>query len=210
MSLATHRLAIAAAVSLLLLGLSAPAPASQRAKNKRVAKDIPARAARADIAAGDAATLAEFEGRVKAYARLRERLEDQLPKLPKDATAEQIEAHKTSFQEVVRDARAGARHGDIFTPRASAAIRRIIAGEFRGQSRQQIREKVSDAETEGVVMRVNHPYPDSQELVDIPPTLLLKLPQLPKQVKYRFVGHSLLLVDRENGLIVDFMPEALP
>jgi hypothetical protein len=38
----------------------------------------------------------------------------------------------------------------------------------------------------------------------------LKLPQLPKQVKYRFVGRHLLLVDRENGLIVDYMKNALP
>ena len=44
----------------------------------------------------------------------------------------------------------------------------------------------------------------------MPPYLLPKLPQLPKQVKYRFVGRNLLLVDRENGLIVDYMTNALP
>jgi hypothetical protein len=38
----------------------------------------------------------------------------------------------------------------------------------------------------------------------------LKLPELPKQVKYRFVGRNLLLVDSENGLIVDYMPDAFP
>ena len=42
------------------------------------------------------------------------------------------------------------------------------------------------------------------------PTLLLRLPQLPKQLRYRFVGHNLLLIDRENGLIVDYMTKALP
>lgn len=59
-------------------------------------------------------------------------------------------------------------------------------------------------------LRVNYPYPEADELIEMPPTLLLKLPQLPKQVKYRYVGRSLLLVDRENGLIVDFMTGALP
>jgi hypothetical protein len=44
----------------------------------------------------------------------------------------------------------------------------------------------------------------------MPPSLLLALPQLPKQVRYRFVGTSLLLVDRENHLIVDYMTNALP
>jgi hypothetical protein len=42
------------------------------------------------------------------------------------------------------------------------------------------------------------------------PALLLKLPQLPKQLRYRFVNRNLLLVDRENGLIVDYMLDALP
>jgi hypothetical protein len=44
----------------------------------------------------------------------------------------------------------------------------------------------------------------------MPPTLLLRLPHLPKQIRYRFVGPNLLLVDRENGLIIDFMNNALP
>jgi hypothetical protein len=38
----------------------------------------------------------------------------------------------------------------------------------------------------------------------------LRLPQLPKQLRYRFVRQNLLLVDRENGLIVDYMTNALP
>jgi hypothetical protein len=38
----------------------------------------------------------------------------------------------------------------------------------------------------------------------MPPPLLLRLPQLPKQVRYR-----LLLVDRENGLMVDYMTNVL-
>ena len=44
----------------------------------------------------------------------------------------------------------------------------------------------------------------------MPPTLLLKLPQLPKQVRYRFVGRHMILMDRENDLIIDYMLDALP
>jgi hypothetical protein len=47
-------------------------------------------------------------------------------------------------------------------------------------------------------------------LLEMPATLLLRLPQLPKQVRYRFVGRNMLLVDRENGLIVDYMTNAVP
>jgi hypothetical protein len=72
------------------------------------------------------------------------------------------------------------------------------------------KEVLVEAENKAVPVRVNHPYPESQELLEMPPPLLLRLPQLPKQVKYRFVRGNLLLVDRENGLIIDYMTDALP
>jgi hypothetical protein len=154
--------------------------------------------------------VSDFEGRAKAYSRLREALEEKLPKLPKEATPEQIAAHKETFQGMVRAARAGAKHGDLFSPDIAAVIRAILKREYRGRERQELRQTVMEAETQGVPLRVNYTYPESKELVEMPPTLLLKLPQLPKQLRYRFVGHNLLLVDRENGLIVDYMTRALP
>ena len=36
------------------------------------------------------------------------------------------------------------------------------------------------------------------------------LPALPNEVRYRFVGSNLILVDRESNVILDFMPKALP
>ncbi len=155
--------------------------------------------------------VATFEQHVKDYVKLREGLEDKMPKLPVDSKPEQIEAHKVSFQNTVRTARAGAKQGDLFGADIAEYIRFVIRDEFKGQERQELREKVVvEAETKAVPLRVNYPYPESEELVDTPPTLLLRLPQLPKQVKYRFVGKSLLLVDRENGLILDYMLNAVP
>lgn len=153
---------------------------------------------------------AAFEGRVKHYSTLREGLEATLPKLPKDATPEQITAHKAAFQELVRQARAGAKQGDIFTPEAAQLIRAAIREEFKGRERAELREAVFEAGLQGVAVRVNNTYPESKELLEMPPTLLLRLPQLTKHVRYRFVGPNLLLVDRENGLIVDYMTNALP
>ncbi|MCA1849519.1 MAG: hypothetical protein LC672_00350, partial [Acidobacteria bacterium] len=133
---------------------------------------------------------------------------DRMPRLPEESSAWGIEAHKLRFQEAVRSARAGARQGDIFTPEAAEFIRAAIRDEFKGTDRAELLKAVS--ETQGVPLRVNYPYPESRELVEMPPSLLLRLPQLPKQVKYRFVGQDLLLVDRENGLIIDYMTNALP
>lgn len=151
-----------------------------------------------------------FEARVKEYVSLREGIEEKLPKLSKDSKPEEIEAHKNAFQDAVRAARSGAKQGDLFTPEVAGHIREVVKSETRPREKQEVRQTVLESEVKAVPIRVNYPYPESEEQVEMPPTLLLKLPQLPKQVKYRYVGRSLLLVDRENGLIVDFMPDALP
>jgi len=154
---------------------------------------------------------ATFEQRAKDYAKMREQLEEQMPKLSKEAKPEEIETHKKQFQERVRAARTGAQQGDVFTPEAATFIRAIIKDEFKGKDRIEFRDTVlREAENKAVPLRVNYPYPESQELLEMPATLLMRLPQLPKQLRYRFVRSNLLLVDRENGLIVDYMTNALP
>lgn len=152
-----------------------------------------------------------FEKRVKDYVQLRESIEAKMPKLSKEAKAEEIEVHKKQLQETVRAARAGSKHGDIFTPDAAALVRAVIKEEFKGKDRVELRKTVLvESEVKSLPLRVNYPYPEAKEQLEMPPTLLLKLPQLPKQIRYRFVGPNMLLVDRENGLIIDYMTDALP
>lgn len=152
-----------------------------------------------------------FEKRVKDYVKLRENIEAKMPKLSKEARPEEIETHKKQLQESVRAARAGAKQGDIFTPDAATLVRAIIKEEFKGKDRVDLRKAVLvEAEVKAVPLRVNYPYPEVKEQLEMAPTLLLKLPQLPKQIRYRFVGRNMLLVDRENGLIIDYMGNAIP
>jgi hypothetical protein len=162
------------------------------------------------LSARDRQMVVAFQERVKDYAKLREAIENKMPKLSKESTPEQIEAHKTAFESNVRAARADAKRGQMFTPDIARYIRRVIRNEFKGAERRKLRETVLEADTKGVPLRVNYPYPESKEMVEMPPTLLLILPQLPKQVRYRFVGRNMLLVDRENKLIIDYMFKALP
>ena len=163
------------------------------------------------LSAHDKQIVEAFEKRAKEYAKMREDLEAKMPKLSKEAKAEEIETHKKQFQDRVRAARTGAKHGDVFTPQAATFIRGIIKDEFKGKERVEFRDTVlKEADTKAVPLRVNYPYPETQELLEMPATLLMRLPQLPKQVRYRFVGRNLLLVDRENGLIVDYMTNAVP
>jgi hypothetical protein len=163
------------------------------------------------LSPADKQTAEAFEKRAKDYVKMREALEEKMPKLSKEAKPEEIETHKKQFQERVRNARLTAKQGDVFTPEAIALIRKMIKDEFKGRERVEFRDTVlREAENKAVPLRVNYPYPESQELMEMPPTLLLRLPQLPKQLRYRFVRQNLLLVDRENGLIVDYMTKALP
>ena len=193
----TIRVALTLVVAMLAL-IAAPAFGQQK-KNSQ-----------SNISAKDKQVIAAFEKRVKDYVKLREQLEEKMTKLPDKSTPEQIEAHKTAFENTVRTARVGAKQGDVFTPAIIKYIRATIRNEFKGKDRQELRKTVMEADTKGVPLRVNYPYPENKELLEMPPTLLLKLPQLPKQVKYRFVNRHMLLVDRENGLIVDYMLDALP
>ena len=162
------------------------------------------------MTAREKGTVAEFDKRLKAYINLRNRVKDKLPKLSKDSTPEQIESYRKSFAEQLRSARSGARSGDLFRAGVAAYIRKTLRTEFQGKDRAELREIVFDEETAGVPMRVNHPYPEKKEFTEMPATLLAKLPTLPKELRYRFVGRNLLLVDRDNILIVDYMVDALP
>ncbi|HEX6126417.1 MAG TPA: hypothetical protein VFZ23_13665 [Pyrinomonadaceae bacterium] len=152
----------------------------------------------------------EFEARIRQYTAQREALEDTLPALPKKATAEQIAAHKAALLKKVLADRKGAVRGEIFTPEAESMIRAIIAGYYTGRDAVELRKEVAEAENKTVPIKVNAIYPEAAELLEMPPPLLMALPDLPKQVRYRFVGTNLLIVDRENHLIVDYMTNALP
>jgi hypothetical protein len=164
----------------------------------------------AQISPADKQAIAAFENRVKDYVKLRNQVKDKLPKLSKDSTPEQIESYRKSFEEGMRAARVGAKPGDIFNTAGSDYIRRTLKAEFKGRDRAELREIVFEAENENIPLRVNYPYPEAKELTEMPATLLLQLPQLPKEVRYRFVGRSMLLVDRDNNLIIDYMANALP
>ena len=151
-----------------------------------------------------------FEDRVREYAKQRESIEARLPAMPKAATAAQIESHEKALLKAVVAARNGAAKGVIFTPEAEKLIRSIVSAQYKGRDRVQLRKELAEAENASVPVKVGSVYPEAAELLEMPPTLLLALPQLPKQLRYRFVGTSLLLVDRENHLIVDYMTDALP
>jgi hypothetical protein len=162
------------------------------------------------VSPADKAAIDAFERQVNAYVELRKKIRENAPKLSKDSTPEQLLAYRTALEESLRNSRAGAKRGEVFRPETADYIRRTLKTEFQGKDRRELRDKIFETETTGVVLRVNYPYADSAELSEMPATLLAKLPPLPKEVRYRFVGRNMLLVDRESNVIIDYMPDVLP
>ena len=192
-------------ICLLVLGGEGPVAAkAQTAVSHTSARTQP------HLSLHDKHLVATFNRRIKDYLKQRDKVRKKLPALSKEATPEQIATYKNSFIEALRAMRAGTQQGYMFTKATAGYIRSTIKNEFSGRDRVEVRETILEADTKGVPLKVNYPYPETKELTQIPPTMLLKLPQLPKEVKYRFVGRHMLLVDTDNGLIVDYMLNALP
>ena len=158
----------------------------------------------------DADAVRAFREQAKQYVKLRERVTSQLPKLSSESKPAEIEAYKKAFDDALRKERAAAQPGDIFTPEIARYIKGIIQEEFKGKRLNELKEKVATANVKGVPLRINYPYPEVKELIEMPPTLLLLLPELPKELRYYFVGRNLLLIDKDARLIIDYLPEVLP
>lgn len=203
-----EQLILAAILSLGLVCM--PSTVSSRSQKSVAIQQSVAQIKPPPVSSADKRTIVAFENRVKAYMKLRNAVKAKLPKLSKDSTPEQIEAYRKPFEEQLRAARTGVKAGDIFRAGVAAYIRKTLRTEFQGTDRAQLRDIVFEAETQGVPLRANYPYPETKEFSEMPATLLIKLPQLPKEVRYRFVGRNMLLVDRDNNLIIDYMVDALP
>ena len=91
-------------------------------------------------------------------------------------------------------------------------FRKIIRREFHGPEGRLARQTIRPDDPSKVIVRlhVNDVFPEGIPLTTTPPTLLLKLPELPQELAYRFVGRDLTLKDTKARLIVDLIPNAIP
>jgi hypothetical protein len=154
--------------------------------------------------------LEEFTSRVKDYAALHKKLEDALPKLPDDATPQQIDRNQRTLGAQIAAARTTAKPGQIFTPAIQGYVRRVLANVFKGPAGKQLRSSIMDENPPHPPLRVNARYPDTVPLSTMPPEVLEALPKLPEGLEYRFVDDALILLDGGAHLIVDFVTHALP
>jgi hypothetical protein len=161
----------------------------------------------------EAEALATMNARLKEYIDLHRKLEQSLPNLPKEATPQQIDKNQRAFEILVRETRASAKPGDIFTPEARPVIKRLLATIFGGPDGRQLKASIMDenpVDPVALKLAVNGRYPDSVPLTTIPPQVLQTLPKLTEDLEYRFIGDWLILLDTHAHVIADLIDNALP
>jgi hypothetical protein len=153
-----------------------------------------------------------FTDRVQAYIKMQKELEATLTTLRPTKDAAQIVEHQHALARKIADARRNARQGDIFTHAVTERLRKTIRKEFHGPEGQLARRTIRQADPSKVIgrLRVNDVFPEGFPVTTMPPALLLKLPELPQELAYRFVGRDLTLIDIKARLIVDLISNAVP
>jgi hypothetical protein len=146
----------------------------------------------------------EFTERVQAYLSLRKTL----PRERTTKRTEEIADRRLALAQAIRELRAGAKQGDIFTAAVSEEFLGVIRNTLQGSA---VRRTIRQGEpVPNLHLTVNGAYPEHLPLTTVPPTLLVRLPQLPERMAYRIVGHDFVLQDTEARLVIDIIPGALP
>jgi hypothetical protein len=152
----------------------------------------------------------DFEKRVGEYVKLHKKLRGEFSRLKPTHSQGEILQHQRELARTIREARAQAAQGEIFSPEIAAEFRRLIAKTMQGQEGIRIHKSLRRSEPVRIPLHVNDTYPEKLPLQTTPPTLLLDLPKLPEELDYRVVGNNLVLRDVEANLIVDYIPQAIP
>jgi len=153
-----------------------------------------------------AAILADFKDRLDKYVELRNKADDSAPKQKKTPEPSEIKDAQHALGERVGVARKGAKQGDIFSPDIAAHFRRLLRPEVKTAG---ARDLIKDDNPGNIPFKVNGPYPEKEPLSTVPPKVLASLPDLPKDIEYRFVGKHLILRDARANLIIDYIPNAI-
>jgi hypothetical protein len=157
----------------------------------------------------DAGLADGFRKQVDQYAQLHKRLEAMLPKLPKDATPQQIDRDQRALEQLIVQARRDAKPGEFFNADMQTLVRRRFAVIFQGARGRQIKKYIHD-EPHPVAPVINKRYPDVVPLSTMPLSVLAQLPKLPDELEYRFIANHLILMDVHAHVILDYMLNAIP
>jgi hypothetical protein len=151
----------------------------------------------------------QFAENLDRYLSVHKQADREVPSLKETSDPAKVSGREQALGEAIRRLRADAKPGDIFAPEAAAAITKLIADDFKQRSPATQRAVLEEVPTE-VPPKINDSYPTTMPLATVPPVLLMKLPTLPPELEYRFLGRHLILRDIKGNLIVDFIDNIVP
>jgi len=152
-----------------------------------------------------------FMHRVNGYMEIRHQVVAQLPPVVIASDWTTITASSEALAQRIAAVRSGAKAGDIFTPDGAVVFQALIADALRqhGYAPAQIARDIdSEARDAPATLKVNGRFYWTYGAM-MPACVLEALPPLPAGLQFRFVGHDLVLVDIDAGLIVDVLRSAL-
>jgi hypothetical protein len=167
-----------------------------------------------------------FRHEIVDYVEMHRELLERIPRVTERSTPEEIAAHRKKMTEAILAERRDEKQGSIFKPKVATAFRSVLRRELTGpEGEAMLREiRAGNPKVEGtprsqdptredkrvVAVAVNTVYPAGAPVSSVPASLLLHLPELPDQVKYGFVGRTLILRDTQAELILDYIPDVVP
>ena len=156
----------------------------------------------------------QFQARIDKYVELQKKAIGSVPAIPMETNDPAlITKHQQQVADAIRKLRPNAKQGDIFTPATRQMLAAAIQQQVKGKDGESAKSTIlgeGNPKAEGsatpVKVAVNAVYPVTAPLSTVPPSVLMALPTLPKELEFRFVGRDLILRDTHANLIVDFLP----
>ena len=186
---------------------SAPAAQSQPARSNSSAAapatTPPASPSDQNVNPAGSAMLA-FQKHIEAYLKIHNEAESRVPNLKRTDDPKEIADREKALADTIMTLRANAQPGEIFVAEVQPYLIQIIRDDFKLRSAGDRKALIQELPKK-MKVDINTVYPTTIPLATFPPALLRKLPDLPPELEYRFVGKSLILRDVKANLIVDIM-----
>lgn len=154
-----------------------------------------------------AATL-EFHNRIKNYLKTHNEAETKVPNLKRTDDPKEISDREASLAKAIQTLRANAQIGDIFAPEDQPYFIKIVQDDFAKRSAVDRKALINEL-PKNMKADISTVYPTTLPLATFPAGLLRKLPDLPPELEYRFVGRSLILRDVKANPIVDILRDVV-
>jgi hypothetical protein len=157
---------------------------------------------------GAESPLEHFQRSIDDYMALRREVAGRLPPLEVTPTPLRLQQAVAALAAELRQRRAAAESGDIFTPdvRMVVVARLRRAFEVRDCAEAVHGQMNEDAHGQRLVVGATFSW---KAATATPSCVLSVLPTLPDELQYRFVGSDLAIVDVDADLIVDVLMDVM-